>query len=71
MHAAPVLNKILSQVKKLNKLDQAVLLEKITAMLQAEKPTAKATKLSEISGLGSSVWQDVNIDQYVDSERQW
>jgi len=71
MHAATGLNKILSQVKKLNKLDQAALLKKITAMVQGEEQTDKTVKLSEISGLGASVWQDVNIDQYVDSERQW
>jgi hypothetical protein len=71
MHTAPGLNKILSQVKKLNKLDQTALLKKITAMVQGEGHAGKAVKLSEISGLGASVWRDVNIDQYVDSERQW
>jgi hypothetical protein len=70
MNAELNLNEILSQIKKLNKPDQATLLKKIAAMIQ-KGTTSPSAKLSEISGLGSSVWHNVNIDEYVDSERQW
>ena len=71
MQAEPGLNKILSQVKKLNKLDQAALLKKIAAMLQVGEQSGKTVKLSDLSGLGSSVWHNVDIDRYVDDQRQW
>jgi hypothetical protein len=71
MNAELGLNEILSQVKKLNKLDQVTLLEKIKAMLQSKSKLAKPAKLSEISGLGSSLWSNVDIDRYIDNERQW
>ncbi|MBS1530498.1 MAG: hypothetical protein JSU01_09335 [Bacteroidetes bacterium] len=71
MNAELRLNEILSQVKKLNKLDQAVLLKKIKAMVHSSDKTGKQIKLSEISGLGSALWHGINIDQYVDDERQW
>jgi hypothetical protein len=70
MNAELNLNEILLHVKKLNKLDQVALLKKITSMLKKDKSN-QPVKLSEISGLGSSVWQDINIDEYVDGERQW
>jgi len=55
MNAELNLNEILSQVKKLNKLDQVTLLKKITSMLKKDKSN-QPVKLSEISGLGASVW---------------
>jgi len=71
MNAELSLKEILSQVKKLNKPEQQTLLKKIASMLQTGGKSNKPTRLSEISGLGSSLWHNVNIDQYVDSERQW
>jgi len=57
--------------RKLNRVEQASLLKKITSMVKKENPWAKHVKLSEISGIGSSIWRDVNIDNYIDNERQW
>jgi hypothetical protein len=71
MNAELNLKEILSQVKKLDKPAQMTLLKRIKSMLQKQDLSNKPVALSEISGLGSSVWRDVNIDQYVDSERQW
>jgi hypothetical protein len=71
MNAELKLNEILSQVKKLNKLDQATLLKKISVIVQNKDKAGKQVKLSEISGLGASLWHSVNIDRYIDDERQW
>jgi ribosomal protein L18E len=71
MNANLNLSEILSQVKKLNKLEQATLLKKIASMIQGKNESNKAVKISEISGLGAPLWGDVNIDAYVDGERQW
>jgi hypothetical protein len=31
----------------------------------------KKVKLSDLKGLGKNVWKDVNIEKYIESERQW
>ncbi|HJP63638.1 MAG TPA: hypothetical protein VJ844_09365 [Mucilaginibacter sp.] len=71
MNAELNLNEILSQVKKLTELEQLTLLKRIKSMLQKKEKHSKTTNLTELSGLGASVWHGVNIDQYVDNERQW
>ena len=70
MDAELKLNKILSQVQKLNKFEQAALLKKISSLINGSEHPPKPVKLAEISGLGSSLWHGVDIDKYVDEERQ-
>lgn len=65
------LSKILSQVQKLNKFEQAVLVKKIAGMIGESKSVKMRTKLSGLAGLGADVWHGVDIDKYVDEERQW
>lgn len=71
MNAELALNEILSQVQKLNKVEQSTLLKKIALMMKKQKTASATVKLKDISGLGSSVWKDVDIDKYVADERQW
>jgi hypothetical protein len=71
MNAELGLNEILSQVKKLNKVEQITLLQKIALLITKEKKSSKSARLTEISGLGSSLWNGVDIDKYIDDERQW
>jgi hypothetical protein len=65
------LNKILLQVQKLNKFEQAALLKKISSLISGNKQSQKPVRLIEISGLGSSLWHNIDINKYVDEERQW
>jgi len=69
MNAELSLNEILSQVRKLKKTEQVSLLKKITSILKNEEKSLRPAKLTEISGIGSSLWRD--IDKYVDEESQW
>jgi hypothetical protein len=71
MPSALNMNDILSQVKRLNKEDQLTLLQKIALLIRKAKGEGEAPKLSSINGLGSSVWSGMNIDEYIDGERQW
>ena len=71
MHAELRLNKILTQVQKLNKIEQAALLKKISSLINGNEQPVKTIKLTEISGLGADLWHDIDIDKYVDEERQW
>jgi hypothetical protein len=65
------LDNILSQVSKLNKSDQAILLKKISNLVNKKEGTTATIKLTQLSGLGAPVWQNIDIDNYIDSERQW
>lgn len=71
MNAEVSLKKILLQVQKLDKVEQVTLLKKITSMLHDEEEKSALIKLSDISGVGSFLWSKIDIDQYVDDERQW
>ena len=31
----------------------------------------KKVKLSDLKGLGNNIWKNINIDKYIESERQW
>jgi hypothetical protein len=64
-------SEILSQIKRLKKGEQIALFEKVALLIRENKKDSNPTKLSDISGVGSSLWHDTNIDEYVDSERQW
>jgi hypothetical protein len=62
---------ILTQIKRLDKSEQFSLLERLVSLVRKSDEPSNAIKLSSISGLGSEVWQNTNIDQYIEQERQW
>jgi len=64
------LNDILSEVKHLNREEQLTLLERLVAIIR-KKQDLPGAKLSDISGVGADLWQQVNIDKYIESEREW
>jgi len=69
MDAEIKLNKILTQMQKLNKLKQGVCKKKSPILNGAERP--ETVKLIEVSVLGADLWHGMDIDKYVDEERQW
>jgi hypothetical protein len=71
MPATLNLQDILSNIQKLDKAQQFTLLEKLVAIIRKDDTTKKPVNLSNISGIGSKVWQSSNIDEYIDKERQW
>lgn len=71
MPATLNLQDILSNIQKLDKSQQFTLLEKLVAIIRKDDVTKKPVNLSNISGIGSKVWQSSNIDEYIDKERQW
>ncbi|MEO6632629.1 MAG: hypothetical protein ABIN13_12925 [Mucilaginibacter sp.] len=71
MNAELSLTEILSQVQKLNKVEQTTLLKKISAMVKRSEINTAPVKLMQLAGLGAATWKNVDIDKYVDDERQW
>ena len=72
MNTSIEINNILSQVEKLEKKDQIMLLQRIKSVLQKEQVNKRIKpSLSKLNGLGSNLWKGVNIDDYVSKEREW
>ena len=71
MNADLNVNDILLQVKRLDKEDQLSLLEKVALLIRKSEHKGNKPKLSTISGVGSSLWSGISIDEYIDQERQW
>jgi hypothetical protein len=71
MPATLNIHDILSTIKKLDKEDQLTLLERLVALIRKDETTKPPARLSKISGIGSKVWKKINIDEYIDQERQW
>ena len=66
---------ILFRIKKLDYQASLVLMENLAKHLRRTKKeigfTASSRRLTELNGLGSEIWKNVDIDQYIRKERQW
>ena len=73
MAASLNINDILSQVKRLDKEEQLMLLQRLASLLKRTESTKGASmRLTALSGLGSEIWKSTDdIDYYIDRERQW
>lgn len=72
MAASLNINDILSQIKKLDKEDQLNLLQRLVLLLKKTEVSKNTSiYLSSLSGLGSEIWRDTDMDSYVEGERQW
>lgn len=71
MSAILNLNEIISKVSQLDKEEQLNLLERLVIMIRKNEKATISTKLSQISGIGSKIWKNTDIDEYIDHERQW
>jgi hypothetical protein len=63
---------ILSQIEKLDYANKLYLIERLIKQLRNSKEgTLSSHHLTELNSLGSEIWKDVDIDKYVQQERQW
>lgn len=64
---------ILSQIMKLDNETRLYLLERLISQLRKTNKESNSIShnLSELNSLGSDVWKDVDIDKYIEEERNW
>ena len=62
---------ILVNVRQLRKDEQLTLLERIIELIRKGDEAPKTAKLSSITGVGAEIWKETDIDEYLDTERQW
>lgn len=66
------INKILDEVKHLDHSERLYLMERLISLLKKDSRIVEsAKKLKDLDGLGSEIWEGVNIDQYINDQRQW
>lgn len=72
LSASVNINNIISQVKKLDKEDQLNLMQRLVLILKKQEASKDSpVHLSSLSGLGNEIWQKIDIDNYIEDERQW
>ncbi len=64
---------ILSQISKLDYEARLYLIERLVKELRKNKKGTQqySHKLTELNSLGSEIWKDIDIAQYVQQERQY
>ena len=65
------IHELMSIIRNLDKEDQFSLLEGLVAIVRKNDELEKMPKLSTISGLGSEIWKNTDIENYIYQERQW
>ena len=67
--ATKTYEEILSQAEDLSPDDQLQLVEQLAAKLRRQMPSAKTRRIAELKGLGKDIWQDIDVQRYIDEER--
>lgn len=67
------IDNILLEVKKLDKKEQINLLKRLLKLVKKTEVPDKGAlvHLTSLSGLGSDIWRNTDIDSYIKNERQW
>ncbi len=62
--------RIINEIKILDYYAKLDILEKLVRLLKEPvKKSKKQCSLLQLEGLGKEIWQDVNVDKYIDQER--
>ena len=67
------IDNIIFEVKKLDKKDQINLLKRLLELVKKTEVPDKGAlvNLTSLSGLGSDIWKNTDIDSYIENERRW
>jgi len=65
------IEKLLSEVRKLDNTKKIDLISQIQAQVNRETKKTSTKNLKDLKGLGASLWQKVNIEEYLNEERKW
>ncbi len=64
-------NELLSQVEQMDSSAKLSLLEHIKSLLKKEPKKKNKISITQLNGLGKEIWKGVDIEKYVENERQW
>ena len=60
---------VLKQVQHLSLAEQNQLLEDLVSMIRQRTSTKPLHSIVELEGLGKEVWENIDVDQYLQQER--
>lgn len=63
-------NHIISEIKSLNLSDQLQLLEKMATLIRKNANKNKKHSILELEGKGKHIWEDLNVKEYINRERE-
>jgi hypothetical protein len=64
-----VLNQVLNQVQHLEPDDQLRLLEELAALVRQQYSPRRKHRITEFKGLGKEVWRKIDVEKYIEEER--
>ena len=59
----------LESASALSHEEQLRLIQELTSLATAERPASRKRSILELRGLGKEIWQGIDAQEYVDSER--
>lgn len=66
---AATFDEILAQVRELDPIEQANLLEELAGMVKQQLAERKKRNILELEGLGAEIWEGLDAREYVRKER--
>lgn len=63
------INQILSQIEGLSYDEKVEVMDRIIHSLKKQKLTARQG-LNSLKGLGKDLWKNINVNEYIDSQRK-
>jgi len=71
MSKAININQLLEKVELLDNTSKLSLIEHIISLIKHEQKPKHKSDLTKLNGLGKDIWKNVNIEDYIEKERQW
>ncbi|CAN5882508.1 hypothetical protein BH24BAC1_BH24BAC1_24090 [soil metagenome] len=65
------IEEIVARIKRLDPAGRLVVLKEITAISEQEEPKKGRRGLLSLRGLGAEIWKNIDVDKYIEEERQW
>ena len=63
------INQIVSEIERLDYNDKINILARIVNLLKREEKAHQAVSVTRLKGLGKNIWQKIDANSYVASER--
>ncbi len=62
-------DQVLKMTKRLNLPEQLQLLETLSRLVRDQVTKVKPHSIMELEGLGAEIWQEIDVQAYIDQER--
>lgn len=60
---------VMNQARRLSRDEQWQLVEELLETIRHQEPRKRKHSIRELKGLGKEMWQSVDVDQYLEEER--